>query len=83
MKDGPYAYRGEGGITFNVYLPELTDKYEGDELTPEMLERVVEAAQQAMPRRVEIYLDGEDMPPVVVEMDPWSIDDKHEWSING
>lgn len=75
--------RSEGGIAFNIYLPELTDDFTGDEPTPEMVERAVEALKAALPQRVEIYLDGEDKPPAVVEIDPWDVEDESEWGLEG
>lgn len=37
-----------------------------DDLTPEVRQRAVEAAVEAMPDRVKIYLDGEDKEPTDV-----------------
>ena len=56
-------------LTIRVSLPEeVVDDGEGSP-TAEARRRAVEAALEALPQEVEVYLDGEDKPPATVRFD--------------
>jgi len=82
MPSRPYCYRSEGGISVQVYLPELDEDYDGD-LTDEMRERAIGAFVSALPQRVEIFLDGPKKLPCEVLIEPWDVGNELEWEING
>lgn len=68
------------GISVRVELPELVD-YDGDEPTPEMIERAADALSSAIDQRSRIYLDGEDGPETQVWIELWDTDNADEWRI--
>lgn len=79
----PVCQYSAGGITFRVTLPELTDDFEGDTPTPEMIERAASAVLGTLGQRVEVFIDGEDSPPAIVDIDPWDVENETDWCIDG
>lgn len=83
MKSQPVCQYTGSGITFRVTLPELTADFKGDEITPEMRERAAQAVLGALSQRVEVFIDGEDQPPAIVDIDPWDVENEDDWAIDG
>lgn len=78
----PYCLYSANGISIQVELPELDDKYM-DDITDEMRERAVKAVCTALPETCKVFIDGKNKPPAVVRFHPWNLDDAQEWEIDG
>lgn len=83
MKSQPVCQYSGSGVTFRVTLPELTDDFEGTSLPPEMIERAAQAVFGALGQRIEVFIDGEDKPPAIVDIDPWDVENADDWTIDG
>ena len=61
-------------LSVRVDLPEaIIDDGEG-EITEKAKERAKEAIVAALPQRIEVYLDGQEEDPAIVNFDPWALD---------